>query len=72
MTKVQKIRVRLIALALGAAALLVPVTLSPGQAVETNEVCADNVCCKEFGTSCEQDGKLHLNYYEANQCTAIK
>ena len=72
MTKAQKIRVRLIALAVGAAALLVPVTLTPGEAVEANEACADNVCCKEIGSVCEQDSTFHLNYYEASECRPKK
>lgn len=71
MTKTQKTRVRLFALALGLAGLLVPVTVSQGNAgaaVEANEACADDVCCREIGSSCEQDGKLHLNYYPATSC----
>lgn len=65
MTKAQKLRIRLAAFAVGGAALLIPVTFSPGETVEANEACAEDVCCKEFGSSCMLDGELHLNYYEA-------
>lgn len=72
MTKVRNTRRWLIALTLGAIGLLVPVSLTPGDAVQVNDACADGACCFEAGSLCEQDGKAHLNYYESSSCRRIE
>lgn len=70
MTRSRKIRIRIAALALGLAGLLIPVTLAPGttEAVEANEACASGACCREAGSVCEVDDEPLLNYYRGHSC----
>lgn len=71
MTKAQKLRIRLAAITLGLAGVLVPVALSPGEAVEANDACAGGTCCREAGSLCQKDGNNHFHYYEATSCGLI-
>lgn len=66
MTKVQKIRIRLLALLVGAGVLLIPVTVSSGS-VEANDACADDNCCREIRSICEASHGTHLNYYKSSK-----
>lgn len=61
MTVPRKTRIRLIALALGVLALLVPMTVSTG-GVEPNNACANGSCCFEPGSVCESSGGVMLDY----------
>ncbi len=71
MTKTQKTRVRLAALALGLAGLLVPAALSPGDAIEANDACAAGSCCREVGSVCEVGEETQMHYYPADACKPI-
>lgn len=61
MTRAQKTRIRLVALALGVLALLAPITLSRG-AVESNDACANGACCPEPGSVCSVNGEFVFDY----------
>jgi hypothetical protein len=57
----RKIRIRLIAFALGAGALLVPITVSGGS-VRPNDACAAGACCLEPGSVCEAGGEVQMDH----------
>lgn len=71
MTRPRTTRIRLIALALGAGALLVPVAVSPGS-VEINDACADGACCFEPGSICEEAGSVRVDAaYNPSGCSNV-
>ena len=74
MTRTRKIQIRLVALTLGAAAILVPFSVSPGSdtPVEVTEACADNKCCIELGSTCEKDDVTAFNYYPTTESCGPK
>lgn len=47
-----KQKIRRAALAVGALALFIPVSVSQSDAVTTTEACADSSCCREFNSWC--------------------
>lgn len=74
MTNPQKKLVRVAAMAATAVALLIPVTVSPGQGIEGNEACADGACCRELMSVCVKDGQASNHYYEpaSGVCTSVE
>ncbi|MDX1674760.1 MAG: hypothetical protein R3314_08205 [Longimicrobiales bacterium] len=68
MTRVQKLRIRIIAGIAGATILLLPITLGPDTGVRPNDACADGSCCIEIGSVCESGGDVLLNYYASLEC----
>lgn len=71
MTKARIIHIRLIALALAAGALLVPVAVSPGS-IEVNDACADGTCCFEPGSICDEAGSVRFDAaYSPRGCSNV-
>lgn len=57
-------RPRLIAVAI-AAALIIPVTFSSSEGMQTSELCASGNCCAEVNSFCTANGKTAINYYSS-------
>lgn len=68
MIAARKIRIRIAAFTVATGALLVPLTLTPRNAVDVNEACADATCCRELNSVCDQDGEVTIHYYSADEC----
>lgn len=47
------------------ACLLIPVTVSPGQGIESNDACADESCCRELNSVCTGGGATMLHHYKS-------
>lgn len=64
----RKIRIRLISVAFGAAALLIPISISGGEepTVEITEACASGTCCPEIGSTCPTEVGELVNRYKSS------
>ncbi len=67
MTKTQKNRIRFTAVFLGATALLIPVSMSPADSapVTVTDACAEETCCRELGSVCDDGDDRLLNHYKS-------
>lgn len=56
--------IRRVTFTVAALALLIPVTVSPGQGIDGNEACAGPTCCRELLSLCSMDGKTTIDHYK--------